>query len=420
MARHFLIVSYVIQGHINPALRLGQRLASTSAAAVTFSTSVSAHRLMFPGLATPDQEVQDGLISYIPYSDGFDDGDRTDSSYASNFEATSSKNVSAIIRSLADRGRPVTCVIHTLAWTADAARDHGIPSVLFWLQPATVFAIFYHYYHGYDSVIWSNIKNPSFTVNLPGLPPLTIREVPSLLTIPAGDPDFWISKLFGEMIQLIERQKTIGKPTVLVNTFDELEADVLAAIGDEAERSVVYVSFGSLAVLNRHQEEEIRRGLKETGRPYLWVLRKEATAAEEEQEEGEAEKKGMVLKWCSQVRVLSHAAVGCFVTHCGWNSTAETLAYGVPTVGVPKWMDQVTNARMVEIWGTGVRAEVNGDGVLEGSELRRCVEVVMGEGERGKEMRRRAKTWKEKAQEALSQGGSSDRNLRAFVAEIAA
>ncbi|WOL09185.1 crocetin glucosyltransferase, chloroplastic-like [Canna indica] len=459
MEHHFLIVSYIIQGHINPALSLGKRLASTFASAVTFSTSISAHRRMFPDLPTPDQEVHDGLVSYIPYSDGYDDGDRSDiTSYKSNFQATSSKSVSAIIRSLAERGRPVTCVIHTLAWAADAARDHGIPSVLFWIQPATVFSILYHYCHGYDRVISSNIKNPGFVVNLPGLPPLTIREFPGILTISSDDPRFWISQLFLDMIRFLDQQKTVTKPTVLVNTFDELEADALASISEvkllavgpvvsslsdqetacygaalfkpkrymewldsQPERSVVYVSFGSLAVLKKQQEGEIRRGLEETGRPYLWVVRKKATATaaavEEEEEEEEVptdDCKGMVVEWCSQVSVLSHAAVGCFVTHCGWNSTSETLACGVPAVGVPQWMDQVTNARMLEIWGAGVRAEVNGEGVLEGSELARCVEIVMGE-----EMRRRAKAWKEKGREALREGGSSYRNLRDFVAEIA-
>jgi len=97
----------------------------------------------------------------------------------------------------------------------------------------------------------------------------------------------------------------------------------------------------------------------------------------------------------------------------------ESLVFGVPTVGVPQWTDQGTNAMLVEkSWGTGVRGEANEDGVLEGEELKRCLDLVLGEGERGTEIRRRAEMWKEKAMEAVSEGGSSDRNLKAFVDDI--
>ncbi|ONK75475.1 uncharacterized protein A4U43_C03F17250 [Asparagus officinalis] len=83
--------------------------------------------------------------------------------------------------------------------------------------------------------------------------------------------------------------------------------------------------------------------------------------------------------------------------------------------------DQTTNAMLIErVWGTGVRVDVNDGGVVEGEELRRCLDVVMGEGERGVTIRRRAEAWKGKVAEAVGEGGSSDRNLRAFVNEIAA
>ncbi|CAI0628116.1 unnamed protein product [Linum tenue] len=128
----------------------------------------------------------------------------------------------------------------------------------------------------------------------------------------------------------------------------------------------------------------------------------------------------MIVEWCSQVDVLAHPAVGCFLTHCGWNSTLESMCLGVPMVGFPQFSDQQTNAKLVEdVWRTGVRVVVSENGVVEGEEIRRCLELVMGEGEVGEEVRRNAKKWKELARSAAGEGGTSHVNLKAFVDEIA-
>ncbi|XVF15039.1 hypothetical protein REPUB_Repub09cG0115100 [Reevesia pubescens] len=98
--------------------------------------------------------------------------------------------------------------------------------------------------------------------------------------------------------------------------------------------------------------EELAKGLLDTGRPFLWVIR-ESRGEEKEDEvklscQKELENQGMIVPWCSQVEVLSHPSVGCFVTHCGWNSTFESLVSGVPMVTLPQWTDQPTNAKLVQ------------------------------------------------------------------------
>ncbi|CAN1323532.1 Phloretin 4'-O-glucosyltransferase [Linum perenne] len=114
------------------------------------------------------------------------------------------------------------------------------------------------------------------------------------------------------------------------------------------------------------------------------------------------------MAWCSQVEVLSHEAVGCFVSHCGWNSTLESICLGVPVVGFPQFSDQPTNAKLLEdVWRTGVRVEI-----------RRCLELVMGEGEVREQVRRNACKWKQLARDAVREGGSSHNNLKAFVDQI--
>ena len=98
----------------------------------------------------------------------------------------------------------------------------------------------------------------------------------------------------------------------------------------------------------------------------------------------------------------------------------ESLVSGVPIVAFPKWSDQGTNAKLIEdVWKTGVRVIANEDGIVEGHEIKRCLELVIGGGDRkGEEMRRNAKKWKDLARGASKEGGSSYENLKSFVDEI--
>jgi len=100
------------------------------------------------------------------------------------------------------------------------------------------------------------------------------------------------------------------------------------------------------------------------------------------------------------------------VTHCGWNSTTEALAAGVPVVAHPVWSDQRTNAAfLVDVCGVGVRLPAPPTRVA----LRRCVEEVMGGGLREEAMRARLREWKGKARAAVAGSGSSDRAIQDFV-----
>ncbi|MCD9559065.1 hypothetical protein HAX54_016794 [Datura stramonium] len=111
--------------------------------------------------------------------------------------------------------------------------------------------------------------------------------------------------------------------------------------------SVVYVSFGSLASLGEQQMEELASGLMTSNCYFLWVVR--ATEQDKLTEEfmSKSKEKGLIVNWCPQLDVLSHRAVGCFFTHCGWNSTLEALSLGVPMVTMPQWSDQPTNAKFI-------------------------------------------------------------------------
>ena len=425
---------------------------------------------MFPATPEPDGAAgalhhggdEDGRLEFLPFPDGTEAGyvrsadPGAFNAYMASFHAAGARGVAGLVDALAARGRPVSRVLYTLLlpWAEGVARERGVPSALYWIQPAAVFAIYHHYFHGCAGVVAEHRHDPSFVVELPGLAPRAIGDLPSFLT-DSTDPSDIFHSIFNTIRDLIESlDKERPRATVLVNTCQELEVGALAAMGahdvlpvgpvlpsgdDEAgifkqdgaeymewldaqpASSVVYVSFGSLSTMAREQLDELLRGLEESGRPYLCVVRKDIKAALGEAEAAEmvGERRlmnGVAVEWCDQVRVLSHAAVGCFVTHCGWNSVLESVASGVPMACVPGMSDQRVNAQLVvRDWRAGVRARVDGGGVLRAAEVRRCVDEVMGDSEAAAEVRRMAGEWKRAVAEAIGKGGSSERNVVAFV-----
>jgi pathogen-inducible salicylic acid glucosyltransferase len=92
----------------------------------------------------------------------------------------------------------------------------------------------------------------------------------------------------------------------------------------------------------------------------------------------ETSEKGLVVRWCPQLEVLAHDAVGCFVTHCGWNSTLEAFSLGVPMVRVPYWSDQSTNAKYImDVWKMGLKAPTDEKGIVRRDAAKHCIREIM-------------------------------------------
>jgi hypothetical protein len=81
----------------------------------------------------------------------------------------------------------------------------------------------------------------------------------------------------------------------------------------QAEGSVVYVAFGSMAILDARQFEELAEGLELTGRPFLWVVRPDFTPGLDEAWLAEFQQRvagrGMIVSWCSQQQVKRRESV---------------------------------------------------------------------------------------------------------------
>ncbi|KAM3734490.1 hypothetical protein ACB098_10G018700 [Castanea mollissima] len=435
---HFLLVTYPTQGHINPALQFANRLIHLGGGGrrvhVTFAITISAHRRM---IKSPSL---DGL-SFATFSDGYDDGFKPEDKiqeHLDQLKCNGTKALTKLIVSNANQGRPFTCLVYTLLipWVAEVARELHLPSTLFWIQPAMVLDIYYYYYNGFADVIGNCNNDPSHSIQLPGLPLLTSHELPSFML--ASNTYDYLLPIFQADLEALEK---LSKPRVLVNTFDALEIKALKAIeklnlvavgplipsaylderdssngskdymewlNSKPESSMIYVSFRSISVLMKQQMEEIARGLLDCGRPFLWVKRAKENGEEEKLScKKELEEKGMIVPWCSQCM---------FCPTLQWDALG--LFSGVQMVAFPQWTDQGTNAKLIEdVLKTGVKVTTNNDGIVVGDEIKRCLELVAGDGERGKEMRRNAMKWKELAREAVNQGGSSYSNLKAFVDE---
>ncbi|GJM84664.1 hypothetical protein PR202_ga00355 [Eleusine coracana subsp. coracana] len=193
-------------------------------------------------------------------------------------------------------------------------------------------------------------------------------------------------------------------------------------LGAQAARSVLYVSFGSYAHVTREELHEIARGVLRSGARFLWVLRPDVVSADDPDPlpEGfatQAEGRGIVVPWCCQVEVLSHAAVAGFLTHCGWNSVLESVWAGVPMLCFPLLTDQFTNRRIVvREWGAG--ASIGDRGAVRADEVRARIEGLMGDGEEGARLREQVGKRRATLQAAVAPAGSSRRNFDDLVDDL--
>jgi UDP:flavonoid glycosyltransferase YjiC (YdhE family) len=87
-------------------------------------------------------------------------------------------------------------------------------------------------------------------------------------------------------------------------------------------------------------------------------------------------------------------------------------------VAMPQWSDQPMNAKYIEdIWKVGVRVRPDLKGVVSKEEVERCVREVV-EGEKSNEYRKNAANWRERAKKAMSEGGSSNKNIMDFLGKF--
>ncbi|CAK9171807.1 unnamed protein product [Ilex paraguariensis] len=203
------------------------------------------------------------------------------------------------------------------------------------------------------------------------------------------------------------------------NSLWEEDRSCIRWLDEQLMKSVLYVSFGSLAVVTRDQLLEFWHGLVNSGKRFLWVMRPDSVAGKDgehhipaELEEGTKER-GYMVGWAPQEEVLAHPSIGGFLTHTGWNSTLESILEGVPMICWPYFADQQVNSRFVgEVWNLGVDMKDTCDRVIVEKMINDLMEV------RRAEFKKSADEMSKLAKRAVSEGGSSNCNLDRLIEDI--
>lgn len=198
--------------------------------------------------------------------------------------------------------------------------------------------------------------------------------------------------------------------------LQEEDISCLTWLDKQAPLSVLYVSAGSVSVVTENVAAETAWGLINSGQPFLWVVRPGLVHGLQWTEflpDGFQElvgDRGRVVKWAPQRDVLAHPAVGGFMTHCGWNSTLESICAGVPMICQPIFSDQLVTARYLSyVWKVGLEMErIDRDGV------ERSVRKLM-RGDEGKDVRKRVVDLKHKLESSVKKDGSSYKALNELV-----
>ncbi|XP_012069281.1 7-deoxyloganetin glucosyltransferase [Jatropha curcas] len=467
---HAICVPFPAQGHINPMLQVAKLLHSKGFHITFVNTEYIHNRIL---RSNPTSLCDFLNFRFETISNGLDPLDHEANLDVTTVCCALSNNCLApflnLIQKLNDgvasEVPPVTCIVSDggMSFTIDAAQQLGIPDVLFWTSSGCGVLGYTHYPHLVEKGL-APLKDASYLTNgylettvdwIPGMKTIRLKDLPTFFR--TTDPN---DLYFNWILREVDRASRAS--AIIMNTYDSLEEDALNSLckmyphlysigplhllvdqiknnngiknifpslwkeDEEKERellcwldsknpdSVLFVNFGSTTVMTIEQLKEISWGLANSKKNFLWVLRLDHVEGEDLNEIltkeflDDIKERGMLVSWCpSQEKILEHSSIVGFLSHMGWNSTLESLCCGIPMICLPNFSDQTTVCRYAcSEWGIGIEIDKN----FKREEIEKVIIELM-EGEKGKEMKKKATEWKRKAQEATSYGGSSYDNL---------
>ncbi|CAA2996202.1 UDP-glycosyltransferase 74E2-like [Olea europaea subsp. europaea] len=441
---HIIVFPFPAQGHINPALEFSKCLASNGLKVTIILTTMVSKSAQVPSNTSINVET---------ISDGTEDVKEQESieGFFKRFKEKASQNLAKFIREQRETC-PAKVLVYdsTMPWALNVAHREGLLGASFFTQASGVCAVYYHMYTGLIKFPYQDSE-----IVLPSMVPLGVNDLPCFSFLPDAENTIlrqltdqfsnleeadWIfintfDKLENEVLNWMTSRwpfKTVGptfsltypgkeianEKTHKINLFEQNYEESMKWLDSRETGSVVYVSFGSVASLKEEQMEELSHGLMMSNCYFLWVVRASEENKLPKNFTSMVSEKGLVVNWCPQTEVLSHRAIACFMTHCGWNSTLEALTSGVPFIAMGQWVDQTTNAKLIEDeFKVGIRVKPDENGLVSREEIEMCIKEVI-RGEQGKKLKESADKWKELAKEAVDKGGSSATNVEDFVSKL--
>ncbi|KAK2400831.1 7-deoxyloganetin glucosyltransferase [Trifolium repens] len=470
---HAVLIPFPAQGHINPMLKLA-KLFHLRGFHITFVNTEYNHQRLLKSRGPNSldgfqdfnfETIPDGLTPLEGSGDVSQDQTSLGQSVRKNFLHPFKELVSKLYDSAtAGVTPPVTCLVSDfiMPFTIQVADELSLPILLFCPASASAFLAAFYFRTLRDKGVIP-LKDDSYLTNgyldikvdcIPGLENFRLKDLPDFIrTTNPNDPNVEF---------MIEAADNYHKASAIVlNTYNDIESDVmnelcsmlpsLYAIGplssllkqtpqnhlaslnsnlwkeetkcqewleSKEPGSVVYVNFGSITRISAEQLFEFAWGLANSMKPFLWIIRPDLVIGGSfilsSEFENEISNRGLIASWCSQEQVLNHSSIGGFLTHCGWNSTIESICAGVPMLCWPFYADQTTNCKCIcSIWEIGIEIDTN----VKRENVKKLIDELMV-GEKGKQMRKNAMELKKKAEENTSPGGCSYNNLDKVIKEV--
>ncbi|CAN4094017.1 unnamed protein product [Withania somnifera] len=297
-------------------------------------------------------------------------------------------------------------------WAPKVASQKNIPSVVFVTSSATMFSYMFHtfknphskfpyssiYYRDYEltRMLKSQDLEPMEQQQKDNTSVKLCFKRSSKIVLIKGFKE--IDGKYCDYISTLTKKRVVPVgPLVQQPTSEDGNSQILTWLNQKSKGSTVFVSFGSEYFLSQEDRKEIAHGLEQSTVNFIWVVRfprGEKLKLEHALPHGYFKKVGergiVVEDWAPQAKILGHANIGGFVSHCGWNSVMEGMRIGVPIIAMPMHLDQPLNSRLVEEVGVGLEVVRDKNGNLDRAQIAEIInKVVMGK--EGESIRAKAK-----------------------------
>ncbi|KAL2329882.1 hypothetical protein Fmac_017463 [Flemingia macrophylla] len=388
---HFLCIPYPVQGHVNPLVQFSLALAKHGCKVTFLHTEFSLKR---DNTAASANNFEGSQMKVVTLPDGL--GPEDDRSDMAKVILSIKNTMPARLPKLIEYGLGFGNCSQT--------RDQRLPTKnqAIQLSPNMPTIDTQNFpWRGFNKTLFEHIVQEMQTSEL--------GEWWLCNTVYDLEPEaFSLSPKFLPIGPLVESDSNLS-------SFWQEDTTCLEWLDQQSPKSVVYVSFGSLATVEPNQFKELALGLDLIDKPFIWVVRPSNDNKKVNANAYPHEflgSKGKIVGWAPQKKILSHPAIACFISHCGWNSTLEGVCAGVPFLCWPFVSDQYLNKSYIcDVWKIGLGLEKDENGIISREEIKKKVDQLVSD----KVIKARSLKWKEMIINNIVEGGQSSKNLNFFI-----